>query len=264
MVQVIAHRGAKSLAPENTLAAAELAFEIGADLWETDVQQTRDGCLVLYHDRTLERCTDIGSIFPDRTADPLQRFTYPELRMLDAGSFYSRTDPLGQICRGNVTPAQLLSYKGEKIPSVDQALAFTKKKQWRINLELKRYPGQESPDRLPEKTLSAIDASGLDARRVVISSFYHPWLERIQIRKPRIRVQALVGDDVTKSLDFGDFRFDTYNARADLITPAQVADLKHRGKTVNVFTVNDPEIFDSFRAMGVDGIFTDFPQRFVP
>jgi len=64
MVQVIAHRGARSIAPENTLKAAKIAFEIGADLWETDVNITRDGRLILFHDDSLLRCTNAIKKFP--------------------------------------------------------------------------------------------------------------------------------------------------------------------------------------------------------
>lgn len=62
-VEIIAHRGARSLAPENTLAAARLAHKLGAHRWETDAVLTRDGQLVLFHDESLARCTNAAQVF---------------------------------------------------------------------------------------------------------------------------------------------------------------------------------------------------------
>ena len=62
----IAHRGARSLAPENTLAAAQKALELGADMWELDVAMTADGELIVIHDSTLERTSNARDVFPDR------------------------------------------------------------------------------------------------------------------------------------------------------------------------------------------------------
>lgn len=263
MVQIIAHRGARSLAPENTLAAADLAFELGADLWEADVQQTRDGHLVLFHDQTLERCTNVNAVFPERKTLGLHRFDLAEILTLDAGSFFENSDPFNQIAQGKVNQSKLGRYRRELIPTLSQGLLFTKKKQWVVNLELKLYPGQSCCTGLPEKTLQAIEISGLDKTRVVISSFHHPWLDWIQQRGSGIRVQALVGEDDAGPVDFGDFRFAVYNVNADCVSPRQIAELKKRGKEINLFTVNDPKSFEAFRRMGVNGIFTDFPQLFV-
>ncbi len=263
MVQVIAHRGARSLAPENTLAAARRAFKLGADLWETDVQQTCDGHLVLFHDQTLVRCTNVGSVFPGQENDPLSQFDLKQLEKLDAGSFFCDHDPFGQIAKGRVSKDALSAFATEHIPTLDRALAFTKEKKWKINLELKCYPGQKTGESLPLKIIRALEQSGIDKGNVVVSSFYHPWLDFILASDSDVEVQALVGDSDTVPLDFGDFRFHTYNINADLVTPEQIADLKKGGRTVNLFTVNEPQAFNVFCDMGVDGIITDFPQLFV-
>ncbi|MEM5790386.1 MAG: glycerophosphodiester phosphodiesterase family protein, partial [Syntrophobacteraceae bacterium] len=62
----IAHRGARSLAPENTLAAARKALMLGAHMWELDVRLSRDGHLVVIHDATLDRTSNAAELFPDR------------------------------------------------------------------------------------------------------------------------------------------------------------------------------------------------------
>ncbi|MDF3935808.1 glycerophosphodiester phosphodiesterase [Pseudomonas citronellolis] len=90
---VIAHRGLSHDAPEETAAAYLAARELGADYLEADLQRTRDGVLVALHDDTLERTTDVASVFPGREKDPVSRFSLAELKRLDAGSWFNRAHP---------------------------------------------------------------------------------------------------------------------------------------------------------------------------
>jgi len=262
MVQIIAHRGARSLAPENTLKAARIAFETGADLWETDVAMTRDGHLVLFHDDTLLRCTDVEKKFPLKASFRVEDFDLKEIRALDAGSYFVETDPFAQIFEGNVGKQAQASFIGEPIPLLEEGLTLTLEKNWTVNLELKFFQGDPKDFRLPDHTLKIIRQTRIPLNRVIISSFHHPWLLRVMEKEPGLEVQALVGDSDTEPLDFKDFFFSTYNANAVLIHPDQILALKDRGKRINLFTVNDPREFLRFSELGVDGIFTDFPQRF--
>ena len=102
MVTNIAHRGARSIAPENTLLAAKRAYEIGADLWETDVTVTSDDHLILMHDNLLLRTTNVSRCFPDRKDQPVHQFSLQEIRALDAGSWFLDQDPFGQIAANMV------------------------------------------------------------------------------------------------------------------------------------------------------------------
>lgn len=102
----IAHRGARSLAPENTMLAARKAFEIGASGWELDVAMTSDHELVVIHDDTLERTSDAAQVFPDRDPWSVVDFSMAELRRLDFGAWFVRTDPFGQIAAGMISPAE--------------------------------------------------------------------------------------------------------------------------------------------------------------
>ena len=124
MVQVIAHRGARSLAPENTLKAAQIACETGADLWETDVAVTRDGHLVLFHDDTLLRCTDAEKKFPLKASFRVEDFDLKEIKTLDAGSYFVETDPFGQISQGNVGREAQTSFIGEPVPLLEEGLTL--------------------------------------------------------------------------------------------------------------------------------------------
>ena len=103
MVTIIAHGGARSVAPENTLAAARKAHALGADLWETDAAISADGQVVLMHDDAMMRTTDVAEKFPDRVPAPFSTYTLAEIRTLDAGSWFERDDPFGQVAAGAVT-----------------------------------------------------------------------------------------------------------------------------------------------------------------
>lgn len=263
MVQVIAHRGARSLAPENTMAAAVAAFNAGAHMWETDIRMTSDGHPVLFHDNVLTRCTDVKIKYPLKTQLPVSGFTLKELLCLDAGSFFLETDPFDTLADGTLSVAAAEKFKGERIPTLEQALAYTRECNWKINLELKHSEKQKSGMDLADHVLQVIDRCAIAYSQVMISSFYYPWLDYLAEKCPQLQIQALAGDDDQDRLDFEDFRFGTYNLNADLVTEADIFLLKRRHKKINLFTVNDPVRFKKFADLGVDGIFTDYPQRFV-
>ena len=86
---VIAHRGASAYAPENTLAAIDKAADLGFRWVENDVQRTKDGQLVVVHDDSLNRTTDVEEVFPDRAPWKVKDFTAAEIARLDAGSWFS-------------------------------------------------------------------------------------------------------------------------------------------------------------------------------
>jgi len=90
---VIAHRGASFYAPEETEPAYLLARDLGADYLEADIQRTKDGVLIALHDDTLERTTNVKTIFPGREKEYVERFTLAELRKLDAGSWFNAAFP---------------------------------------------------------------------------------------------------------------------------------------------------------------------------
>ncbi len=263
MVGVIAHRGARSLAPENSLVAAQIAYDLGADLWETDVNLTKDNELILCHDKDLTRCSDVEDKFPTRSSYLISEFMLKEINCLEVGSRFNSTDPFSQIKNGQIKKEVLAAFVGEPIPHLEQALLLTKKLDWKINIELKCFPDLYKNFNLPEKVLELIKKIDIGLEQVIISSFNHDWLKMIEKDNPRIEVQALVGDNDIDPLDFEDYYFDTYNANAKLINKSIIQRLKRNGKRINLFTINDPDEFKYYSQLGVDGIFTDFPQRFV-
>jgi len=264
MTLIIAHRGARSSAPENTMAAARAAIAAGADRWETDVAVTKDGELVLLHDATLARTTDAPDRFPGREPWNSCEFTLDEIRSLDAGSWYARTDPFGLIAAGEVGEETWSTYRGEQVPTLAEVLRFTRDNAFPVNLELKRLPPPLRGFPLGERVLAMIDALEVDHGLVILSSFHHEWLREIQQRAPSIPGQALIGDSQTVLPNWEtDVEFKTYNVLSVLIKEDQIRDLAGRGISVNLFTVNTEEEMLRFARAGVAGLFTDFPQRAV-
>ncbi len=256
----IAHRGARSLAPENTLAAARKALAVGADMWEVDISVTADGELVLMHDDSLARTTNAPARFPRRSPWTVTTFTRAELSALDAGSWFVEEDPFGEIQAGHVPPEELQSYRGEHIPTVREAVRFTVSHHWRINLELKALPPPMQDFPVVEKVLEIIAEEGAE-ECVVLSSFVHRWLREIRERNPRLKVAALIGYGEAQEVDWDTLEFSTYNLRLSLATPERIQRLREAGREVNVWVVNEEEEMRRLIALGVTGIFTDFPQR---
>ncbi|WP_300673279.1 glycerophosphodiester phosphodiesterase family protein [Desulfoluna sp.] len=260
MVFNSAHRGARSLAPENTLAAIQKGFEVGAHLWETDISVTRDGCLVLFHDDTLARTTDALTRFPGRDSYAISDFSLEELRQLDAGSWFVNTDPFGQIKAGTISKDELERFKGEKIPTLEEGLALTVAKEWPVNLEIKTLLGSAVGFPVVDETLKAVKKSGIAPEKVFFSSFDHRLLDEIKEKSPEFIIQALIGDSGEPENNWGNLRYDTYNANQALITPDQLRAIVAKGKSVNLWTVNDPERMKAFIEAGVTTLITDFPQ----
>ncbi|HIC89588.1 MAG TPA: hypothetical protein EYP04_09335, partial [Anaerolineae bacterium] len=186
----IAHRGARSLAPENTLAAARKALAIGADMWELDVQMTSDGQLIVMHDSSLERTCNVEELFPDRRPWLVAEFTLAEIQKLDCGSWFNETDPFGQIKARVVSPQEQQSYVGERAPTLREALLFTRDHDWRVNVEIKdlsRLPGDAT---VVEKVVDLIVELDM-VDRVVISSFNYDYLRRVRAANGDIPTAAL-------------------------------------------------------------------------
>lgn len=257
----IAHRGARSLAPENTLAAAQKALQSGADMWELDVAMTADGELILVHDDTLARTSDVGRVFPGRMPGPVHTLTLPEIRRLDFGSWFVAEDPFGQIAAGQVLPEDTAAYAGEPAPTLQQALAFTRDNQWQVNVEIKDLSGTPGHAVVVEKVVALIEAMGM-AGQVLVSSFNHTYLARVKAANRQIATGALVTDAapdpaaLLKSLDA-----QAYHPFVLSVDAGVIGNLRRQGFAVYVWTVNDEAAMQSLIRAGVSGIITDFPQR---
>jgi glycerophosphoryl diester phosphodiesterase len=261
MVAIIAHRGARSLAPENTLAAARKAHALGADLWETDVAVSADRQLFLMHDDAMTRTTDVAAKFPDRVPAPFSTYTLAEIRTLDAGSFFERDDPFGQVVAGAVERSELDAFIGEKVPTLREAFELTLELDWRMNLELKWQPKPNDTVDVVSAVLTLADEVGIGPDHLLFSSAQHGWLKAVRQRRPEFEVQALLGLFPHDPIDFSDPAFHTFNPRITRVTVEELAEQLARGVKLNPYTVNEPEAIAELVAIGVTGLITDFPQR---
>lgn len=223
---VIAHRGASGHRPENTLPAYALAVEQGCDMIEIDLHTTRDGEIVITHDAEL---VDIGGRGEVATA------SVAEIRALDAGA-------------------------GEPVPLLDEVLdQFGRVVPF--NLELKQgtagaYAGMEAA------TAEAVQDRGLEPQ-TLYSSFYDPVLANLRHAAPDARIALLI------SRKFPERIFEraeavgaeAVNPELPVVDAALVEEAHARGLAVYVFTVDAPDEMKRLLDLGVDGLFTNFPDR---
>jgi glycerophosphoryl diester phosphodiesterase len=231
---IFAHRGASAHAPENTLAAFELALEMQADGIELDVKLSADEKVVVHHDPTLDRTTD--------GTGRIQKFSLAELKKLDAGSFFSE------------------KYRGERIPSLDEVFEAVGKRTF-INVELTNYktPG----DHLVEAVCILIKKHNMQ-KRVLFSSFLASNLSKAGSYLPEVPRGLLALPKIlgTWARSFG-FSFGKYQALHPFVkdvTQQEVARVHRLYRRVHVWTVNDERDMRRLFNWGVDGIFTDDPQ----
>jgi glycerophosphoryl diester phosphodiesterase len=252
----IAHRGARSLAPENTMAAIEKAWEVGAHGIEVDIRATLDGELILLHDESLRRTTNVDQLYPERQNDPVSAFLLDEVSRLDAGSWFIRSDPFGQIAAGNVSPHDLARIKYCTVPTLAEVLEFIKERAWYINIELK----QPLPPSALEQLLALIEMIDLPIPLFAISSFNHAYLRQLQVGRPTFEYNALIGASKNQPQDWGNYEFETYNADFRFTDEKQITRARARNCRVNLYTVNDSEQMKRFLTAGVEKIITDYPQ----
>ena len=263
---VIAHRGARSVAPENTIAAARKAVEIGADMWELDVSVSADGELFLMHDDTLNRTCNAEEVFPDRAPWNVKDFTLAEIKQLDCGHWFNVTDPFKQIKAGNVSIEDQQAYDGEQAPTLREALEFTKANHWAVNVEIKEQPDEATARMAVEKTVALVAELGMDdGKQVVISSFEHEYLKNVSELNGQIPIQLLTSEIIRNPNQYlADYGTRFINPKYSAWSPQQIKELSAEGIAFTVWTVNDELTMKALINSNVNGIITDFPQLLIP
>jgi glycerophosphoryl diester phosphodiesterase len=231
---IYAHRGACACAPENTLAAFELAVQHGADAIELDAKLTVDGAVVVFHDQTIDRTTDGKGRLVDETL--------AELKKLDAGSWFAP------------------QFAGEPIPTLDEVFELVGGSLG-INVELTNYATPN--DNLVQQVVNCVIRHRLQ-EKVLFSSFHPVNLVKARRLLPEVPVAilALAGTPGALARSFV----------GRWVSPEYVhpyfSDVNERWlqrqhalrRKVNVWTVNQPEMIRALAGWGVDGIITDDPR----
>ncbi|MBI4803206.1 MAG: hypothetical protein HY796_11855 [Elusimicrobia bacterium] len=234
-MKIISHRGASGYAPENTLAAFELAVKMGSKNFEFDVHLTKDGKLVVYHDYDLKR--------PAGRELVIARLNYAELRKVNVGNRFG--------------------YPFERVPLLAEVLdLLTPAAEW-INFELKNdgnvYPGLE------RELVEFVAARPGIREKSLFSSFDYATLKRLRELDAGARLgylghnlkTALLLPAIMRAKSVGAVNF---HMHLRLAYKLHVAMIHKAGMKVCVYTVNKREDALKMERIGVDGIFSNYPD----
>lgn len=232
---VIAHRGASAHAPENTLAAFTKAVQLGVKWIEFDVMPAACGEPIVFHDDELNRTTN-GQGY-------VRLYPFAVLSSLDAGSWF---DP---------------KFASERIPSLLAVLEFLKNTQLSANIEIKAT--QEEAELFVKRVLH--DMAGFLAKnnnRVMFSSFSFEILKFLRQYAPECQLGLLLHEwepnwqTIARSLNCV-----SINVNHEILSKEMAQQIKQMDKLLLCYTVNDPKRALELFSWGVDGVFSDVPDR---
>jgi glycerophosphoryl diester phosphodiesterase len=226
----IAHRGASSYAPENTLAAFDLARAMGAQHIELDVHETQDQHLVVIHDDTVDRTTT--------GTGPVAQYTLAALQALDAGAWFG------------------LTFLGERVPTFAAVLARYKG-QLHIHTELK---GQTAS--LAQRTADMIRAHDMVAE-VTITSFQRSHLQAMRAYAPEFPLGWLVVGEIDETVlaTARELGLAQLCPQATVVTAALVQRLHAEGLLVRAWGVGNEALMRQVVDAGADGMTVNFPDK---
>lgn len=233
---MIAHRGTRVWAPENTLSAFKIAHQLGATWLECDLQLSRDGEIYVFHDELLERTTNGVGRLSDWDSDRLDK--------LDAGSWFSN------------------DFVGERIPSFTQLLLFAKVSQMGLNLELK--PMGVNTETLVTKVLEALTLNAFPREKLLISSFSLPTLTLLRHYDPQLALGWLcdkwpAGWQKTAAC----LQVQAFIGYHKIMTEKRITAIHEAGMLALAYTVNHAKRRQQLREWGIDAVFVDDPRLFL-
>ena len=234
--KIIGHRGAKGLAPENTLSSIIKAFSFGIKFVEVDVQISKDKVPLLLHDYNVDRTTN--------GKGQCRNFTFEELLILDAGSWFDK------------------KFKNEKILSLKECINYIKYNERGINIEIK---SRKDHSKQSVEAISKIFNETKYELNCFFSSFDILSLKLLQNNIPMIPRGFLIDKSNNKSLnDILEIcsRFDCFSIGLDIeiIDYEMIKFFKKNNLTITTFTVNNNKAAKNMFDLGVDSIFTDRPD----
>lgn len=232
---IFAHRGAKAVAPENTIPAFLKAAELGADGVELDVQFSADGALIVIHNPTLEQTTDGHG--------RVTSFTLEELKQLDAGAKF---DP---------------RFAGTRLCTLEEALDAIGDRLL-VNIEMKSFA--MGTDGMAEQVAEIIRKRAL-YDQVIVSSFNPFALRRLKRTDSRIETGLLYAPDLPIYLSRAWLRPwakpDAMHPEHVMVDAAYMRWARCNNYPVNVWTVNETADMQRMIELGVNAIITDYPDR---
>lgn len=230
----IAHRGASGSYPENTRIAFEKAMEAGADMIEIDCQLCKDGHVVVIHDERLDRTARVRGLVRSKTLK--------QLKKLDTGAWFKR------------------SFRGQRVLTLEEVME-SMAGQAEINLDIKAAP--RGPLGIELKVLFTLSHYDY-LHRSIVSSFNHRVLRRFRELAPEARIGVLYGAGIKESPFQVAKEISAYSVHVqkELATPQFLERAAELGLKRFVWTLNEVVEMERFLALGVDGIVSDFPEKF--
>jgi len=226
---IIAHRGASSYAPENTIAAFDLALQMGARHLELAVHLTCDDYLIVIHDDTLDRTTNGTGPVADQALAALQA--------LDAGAWFGE------------------AFVGARIPTLAEVLTRYQGRA-HLHIELKGHTAH-----LPQRTVDLVHTHGM-AQHVTFTSFQHAHLQTMRVYAPELPTGWLVGEIghavIAQAQALGCAQLCPH---ASLVTPGLVQHLHAEGFIVRAWGVANDALMRQVVDAGADGMTVNFPDK---
>ncbi len=231
----IGHRGACAYYPENTMVSFRAASKMNADLLELDVQLTKDGIPLVIHDFTVNRTTNgRGNI---------AKFTYDDIKQLDAGSWFSR------------------EFTGERIPRLEEVLEFARNN-INLNIEIKANP-KSQPGETEAKTLDLVRKYDMISS-VVFSSFNIDSLKTLRKLDPKIFMGLLFENSWKKKVNpvtmLEDLKANSFHCSKSSVRKKWIKEFHSQHIPVLVYTVNAKTTMNKLIGWGINGIFTNKPD----
>lgn len=256
-MDVQGHRGARGHLPENTLPGFELAIKMGVTTLELDVGVTKDGVVVIHHDRGLNPAIARA---PDgqwvERATPIHSLTFAELQFYDVG----RLKPDSEY--GRHFPQQK-PLDGTRIPRLSELFSLAKKSPVRFNIEPKMDADalQETlpPEPFARALIAEIRKAGMEDRTTV-QAFHWPLLKVVERETTMQTVYCTegAGSDPRRVHEAGGR---IWSPDFHTLTRERIAAARNWGMRITVWTVNEPADIARMIAVGVDGIASDYPDR---
>ncbi|OTW76150.1 glycerophosphodiester phosphodiesterase [Bacillus thuringiensis serovar cameroun] len=242
-IKNIAHRGASAYAPEHTIAAYKLGQQLKGDYIEIDLQMTKDGHLVAMHDETVNRTTNGKGLVKEHTLE--------EMKQLNVGSFFNEKYP-------NLAKKE---FENAKVPKLKEIIEM-------FGHNANYYIETKSPDEYPgmeEKLLEIIKYYQI-SDKVIIQSFSEESLQKIHSLHANIPLVQLLS--YQKSVQLNELEIEKYKTYCiglgmnyKYIDSAYVKKIKKHGLEVHPFTVDNEKDMKKLLSWGVDGMFTNYPDR---
>ncbi len=252
-LEIQGHRGARSVRPENTLAAFKYALELGVDVLELDTVITKDNVVIISHDPLVnpEICK-IPSLSKIKPGTPFYTLSLAEVKTLDCGTLINPKFP------------KQVPSPGETIPTLEEVFELTKSNEKiRFNIETKIMASAPeltpSPREFSSFIIELLKRYKLE-KRTVIQSFDYRTLVEAKKLFPSIKTAFLAyGSYFDFTILLESFPFDIYSPNYQWITKEMVDKLHLKGVEVIPWTANDKTAWDYLLQLGVDGIITDDP-----